>query len=70
MNDVIKVLDFLGYDEIYLDGQWHPLAEVDGALGTTDDTHVLIVDERPKVRLQDPETGYEVGRARKTSGDA
>ena len=67
MNGVIEVLEFLGYDEIRLrDGSWQPLTETNGALGTTDDTYVIQEDERPRIRLRDPETGEEIGRARRS----
>jgi len=66
MNGVIEVLEFLGYDEIRLrDGSWQPLTETNGALGTTDDTYVILEDEPPRIRLRDPETGEEIGQARK-----
>ena len=68
MNDVIKVLDHLGYHEVRLrDGSWNPLSETNGALGTTDDTYVIQEDERLRIRLRDPETGEEIGRARRES---
>ena len=68
MNDAIEVLRFLGYDEIRLrDGDWRPISEPNGGLGTTDDTYVIQEDEPPRIRLRDPETGEEIGRARRGS---
>jgi len=68
MNGVIEVLDHLGYDEIRLrDGSWQPLSEMNGAFGTTDETYVIQEDKRPRIRLRDPETGEEVGRARRSA---
>jgi len=66
MNGVIEVLAFLGYDEIRLqDRSWQPLSEMNGAFGTTDETYVIQEDKRPRIRLRDPETGEEIGRARR-----
>jgi hypothetical protein len=46
MHDVKGVLDFLGYDELRpAGGQWRPLAEVNGQLGTTDETDILDIDQ-------------------------
>jgi len=68
MNDVFEVLRLLGYDEIRLQGEdWQPLSETNGTLGTTDETYVIQEDERPRIRLRDPETGEEIGRARRES---
>jgi hypothetical protein len=68
MNGVIEVLEFLGYEEIRLqDESWQLLSEMNGALGTTDETYVIQEDERPRIRLRDPETGEEIGRARRES---
>jgi hypothetical protein len=68
MNDVLEVLRLLGYDEIRLQGEsWKPLSEMNGALGTTDKTYVIQEEERPRIRLRDPETGEEIGRARRES---
>ena len=65
-NSVIEVLEFLGYDEIRLeDGPWKPLTDANGTLGTTDETYVIQEDDPPRIRLRDPETGEEIGRARK-----
>ncbi|CBH22752.1 hypothetical protein SRM_p56034 (plasmid) [Salinibacter ruber M8] len=41
--------------------------ETNGALRTTDDTYVIQEDERLRIRLRDPETGEEIGRARRES---
>lgn len=68
MNGVIEVLEFLGYDEIRLQGgSWQPLSETNGTLGTTDDTYVIQENKRPRIRLRDTETGEEIGRARRES---
>ena len=68
MNGVIEVLQHLGYDEVRLqDESWKPLSETNGTLGTTDETYVIQEDEPPRIRLRDPETGEEIGRARRGS---
>ncbi len=65
-NSVIETLKFLGYDEVRLQGgRWKPLSEVRGALGTTEQTHVIQEDDPPRIRLRDGKTGEEIGRARK-----
>jgi hypothetical protein len=67
MKDVIEVLRSLGYSEIRLgDKRWRPLADANGTLGTTDETCVIQEDEPPRIRLRDPETGEEIGRARRS----
>ena len=67
MKDVIEILRSLGYDEIRLgDKHWRPLADANGRLGTTDDTYVIQEDEPPRIRLRDPETGEEIGQARRS----
>ena len=68
MNEVTEVLRALGYDEIRLeDRDWRPLSEINGVLGTTDETYIIQEDEPPRIRLRDPETGKEIGRARRSA---
>jgi hypothetical protein len=67
MHDVKGVLDLLGYDELRPDGgQWRPLAEVNGQLGTTDETDILDIDHEEGLRLVDRDTGDLLATARKS----
>lgn len=63
-NKVVDVLDYYGCDEVCIQGEWRSLSEVEGALGTTHETYVRLHDEPPRIRLIDPETDEEIGRAR------
>jgi hypothetical protein len=67
MHDVKGVLDHLGYDEIRsASGEWRPLSEVNGWLGTTDETDILDTGHEEGLRLRDRETGDMIAFARKT----
>jgi hypothetical protein len=63
-NKVVDVLDYYGCDEIRIQGKSRSLSEVEEAFGTTHETYVRLQDEPPRIRLIDPETGEEIGRAR------
>jgi len=64
MNKVVDVLDYYGCDEIRIQGKSRSLSEVEEAFGTTHETYVCLQDEPPRIRLIDPETDEEIGRAR------
>jgi hypothetical protein len=67
MHDVKDVLGFLGYDEIRpAGGEWRPLSEVNGQLGTTDETDILDIDHEEGLRLVDRDTGDLLATARKS----
>ena len=67
MNDVASVLDRLGYGEVRLkDGEWVPTSDLNGELGTTDETKIITPPSYDhRARLVDAETEELVGRARK-----
>ncbi len=76
MNDVVGILEHLGYGELRLessapDGRseseaWRPIEDVNGRFGTTDRTDILSRKDRPTCRLVDRETGELVATARKS----
>jgi len=80
MNEVIPVLEKLGYGEIRLEesapngspqesedgGEWAPLSDMNGRFGTTDRTKIISRKNRPTCRLVDRETGELVATARKS----
>jgi len=70
MNKVVDVLDYYGCDEVRIQGESRSLSEVEEAFGTTHETYVRLQDESPRIRLIDPETGEEIGRARIAVDDA
>ena len=76
MKDVLGILEHLGYGEIRPEdteqgaGEWHPLSEVNGRFGTTDETHILIRKRKATCRLVDRDgpvgPGQLVATARKS----
>lgn len=65
MTDVKEVLITLGYDEIRpVDGRWHPIEELNGRFGTTDETHLIRKREAEEIRLVDAETREHRATAR------
>ena len=72
MNDVLGILEHLGYGEIRPEttasdvANWRPIKEVDGRFGTTDETHILMRKRKATCQLVDVETGELVAMARKS----
>jgi hypothetical protein len=64
-DDVAGTLRFTGYREIRVrGGEWRPIADLNGELGTTGETEIIDRKGAPTCRLVDADTGETVGRAR------
>ena len=76
MNDVVGILEHLGYGELRPEssapgsrseaGAWRPIEDAGGRYGTTDRTDIISRKNRPTCRLVDRETGELVATARKS----